>query len=219
MKTYASFFDDVLPELPGCTTEMALHHIKRTCNDFYERSLFGREECTPQDVVAGTSAHTALALDVANFEVSRILEVRLKDSSSADAKPRKLDPRSKAWLDQVMPDWDTQQGTPKFYTQNSMDTVVLAYIPVNSLTAGLQISIAKVPLYTGTGVDDGVFSKFSESIAYGIKSRLMRMPKKPWSNDKLAADYARLFEGEVAAAAAIATNSFGRGVMRTKAWG
>jgi hypothetical protein len=216
---YTAFYDDVLPEMPGCTTTLALHHIKRTCNDFYERSLFGREDCALLDVVVATPSYTAVTLDPTNFDVTRVLEVRLKNTASTGIKPKVLSPRSKAWLDQFMPDWDTQAGTPSAYMQTAANNVTLAYIPDTTYLAGLQISIAKVPNYAGAGIDDAVYGKFSESIALGIKARLMRMAKKPWTNDKMAPVYAQQFEGEVAAAAAIANVGYGRAVMRTRAWG
>ena len=214
---YTALYDDVFPELPGADAPLVLHTIKRTLNDFYERSLYSREVLS-LDVVAGQADYTpATALsEPAVYEIGKILDVRLMVTGTT--KPKQLLPRSQHQLSNDMPDWDTRQGTPRFYTQKAIDTLTLAYIPADSITAGLKVTVSKLPLYGGTGFDTFIYEKFAESLAAGVKARMMRMPKKPWSNPGLAQAYMREFDQEVAAAAAIAAKNHGEAPLRSKAW-
>lgn len=215
MKAYELFFDDVMPELPGAETALVLHHIKRMANDFYERSLYSREDLTPINVVANTATYSVASGAPTDFDVGKILTVRLNMGSAHGPKP--LPARSKQQLNIDMPDWSTSTGTPKFYLQDAIDSLTLAKIPDASYTGGLLVKIAKLPKYDGAGIDDHVWSKFSESMAQGVKARMMRIQKKPWSNPGLAADYMREYNVEVAAAAAIAAKDFGGAPLRTRA--
>jgi hypothetical protein len=217
VKAYTTLFDDCMPELPGADAAMVLHAIKRVCNDFYERSLYSREILTPMNIVANQATYAAVSGDPTNFECGKIISVKMNTGSSAG--PVKLEPRSTNQLDDELPNWSVQTGTPKYYTQTAIDNVVLAYVPDTSYTAGLLITISKLPLYAGGGIDDFVFEKFAEGLGAGVKSRMMRMPKKPWSNPNLAEEYGRYFDDEVSAAQAIASRSYGAGRLRTRAWG
>lgn len=216
MTPYTALYDDVMPELPGADLPIVLHQIKRTCNDFYERSLYGREVGAPINIVALTTSYTAVPLDAANFQVGKIIEVRFNNGSSAG--PKKLEPRSQAQLDIEVPNWDTLTGDPCYYTQTAIDTMTLALIPNASYVGGLLVTIARLPQYAGAGIDTPIYDKFNETLGAGVKQRMMRMPKKPWSNPQLALEYGRIYESDLSAAAAIAARSYGAGRLRTRAW-
>lgn len=218
MKAYTTLYDDCTPELPGAEPALVLHYIKRTCNDFYERTLYSREVLAGISIVAGTATYTITASDTANFEVGKILEVRLISSSSSNLTAYKMQARTPEQLDIDMPDWDTNTGSPRFYTQRAIDQLTLAYVPADSCPSGLIVTIAKLPLYAGAGIDDPIYEKFMEALGYGIKGRLMRMPKKPWSNPELSKQYLQMFENEVAGASAIAAKGFGRAPLRSRSY-
>lgn len=216
MKAYSTLFDDVLPELPGADPAIVLHQIKRTVNDFYERSLFSRERIVA-NLVAGVATYVVGSSTPTDFDVGKVLDVRLNTGSSAG--PQKMQPRTPQQLDIEMPNWDTQTGVPRYYTQSAIDTIVLVLIPNTSYVGGLIITISKLPTYAGIGYDDAVAEKFNEALGAGVKSRMMRMPKKPWSNPQLASQYGAFFDAEVGAAAIIAGRSYGRGRLRTRCYG
>lgn len=217
MTPYTALYDDVMTELPGADLPAVLHQIKRTCNDFYERSLYSRETLAGIDVVALTASYTPAPSDPSNFDIGKILEVRFNNGSTTG--PKKLDPRTKAQLDIELPNWDTQTGNPRYYTQASLGDITLALIPDTSYAAALIVTIAKLPLYAGGGIDDAVFEKFGEGLGLGVKARMMRMPKKPWSNPALAGAYMLEYDREVAGAAMIAARNYGAGRLRTRCYG
>ena len=217
MTPYTALYDDVMPELPGADLAVVLHQIKRTCNDFYERSLYARETLVPIDVVQGTATYTPIVSDPADFEIGKILGVRFNNGSAAG--PVKLQSRTKHQLNIEVPNWDTRQGNPVYYTQGDIASVTLVYVPDAGYVGGLIITIAKLPIYLGVGIDTNIFEKFSEAIGAGIKQRMMRMAKKPWSNPPMALEYGKFFESEVSAAAVIAGRSFGSAPLRSRSYG
>jgi hypothetical protein len=215
---YTALYDDVLPELPGCEPTLALHHIKRACNDFYERSLYARETLAGINVVAQTATYAVAPTDATNFQVGKILRAQLF-GFVGDTNPVTLDPKTPAELDLILPQWATASGSPRYYTQTAIDSMTLALVPATSTTGGLVVTIAKLPQYAGTGIDSAIYDKFGEEIAKGAKARLMRMKKKPWSDPEQAQVYQEMFDKEISAAAVIAARAYGRGRLRTRAWG
>lgn len=217
MTPWTTFLRDVLPELPGADQPLVLYHVKDTCYDFYARSLYGKQWVTPIDVVQGTASYAAAPVDSTNFATTKVLEVMYQDGSAG--RSQKLDPKSADDLDRDLPHWRVCQGRVSCYTQNDVDDITLALIPACSTAGGLKVRIAYAPLPSGAGIDDKVYQRFSREIAAGVKSRLMIMPKKPWSNPQLASKYERDFDLAVAGAAAMAAKEFGRAPLRTRAWG
>jgi hypothetical protein len=214
MKAYTLLYDDVMPELPGCDLPLALHHIKRTCNDFYDSTMCSRETLALMDVTVNVPTYAIVPSDSANFDVDRVLEVRLLNGS----RYKKLDPTKRSTLDIFCEDWDTQTGTPTQYLQDAVNSVTLVKIPDTTITGGLKVTIAKVPLYAGAGIDDDIFAAYAETLAKGVKARLMRMAKKPWTNQVQGATYAKEYGIELSAAAVLAAKGFGRAPFRSRVY-
>jgi hypothetical protein len=216
MKAFTTFYDEVVPEIPGADLTLVLHHIKRVCIDFCQRSLFARDSLAAIDVVASTASYAIAPTDAVNFAINKVLEVRL--NSGVGTRANRLSPRTPSQLDNELPDWDTATGQPMFFTQRDAGILTLAKVPSTSITGGLLVTISKIPLYAGAGVDDATAS-WAESIGAGAKARLMRMPKKPWSNPALAERYERYYDQELAAATVIAEKAYGAAPLRTRSYG
>lgn len=212
MTPYTAFYDDVMPELPGAETPLVLHHIKRTCNDWYERTTYMREDVFKTTTV-NVPTYTVAPQDTANFETGKVITVAYLRNGTDYAE---LGGKTPAWLTANQSGWDTRQGRVTYFTQPAIDQVRLAMIPGESITNGLRITIAKLPLYGGAGIDDAVWEKFSETIAAGVKYRLMSMRRKPWTDPVRAAECRQMYESDLAAAAAIIASGFGRAPMRSK---
>lgn len=223
MKAYALLLDDVMPELPGITPELATHHIKRAANDFYSRSTLSRLTLTPLDVVTNTSTYALVHPDVANFSISKVLQVEYEGRLLIPQTLEFLNGNPNEWdrntCDATQYSWRTQTGRPRFFLQPSVDTLTLVPVPDHDTLATLTVTIADQPIYSGTGIGDVVFDNYAEDIGAGAKARLMAMPAKPWSNPSSAMMYRNQFESGVAAAHVIATRGFGRATLRTRAWG
>jgi hypothetical protein len=209
MTPYTQLYDDCAPELPGVPPALLLHHIKRACNDFYERSLFVRQDLTPINVVANTATYALAVADPTNYDITKVMSVLL------DGKP--LWPKTVEALDVDTPNWRTDNGVSANYTQTALNSLTIAYVPVASITAGLKVNVAVVPQYGGGGVDDAVYSKWAEVLAAGAKYRLMQMRKKPWSDAQEADRLRRYFDAETAGAAAVAARGHGRAPLRCRA--
>jgi hypothetical protein len=53
MSAYSAFLDYVMPDVPGCTTQLAEHEIRNACIEFCENSLILQRDHDPVTIVAG----------------------------------------------------------------------------------------------------------------------------------------------------------------------
>ena len=223
MKAYTNLYDDVLPELPGIEVTLALHHIKRACQDFCSRSAFSRVTLPAINVTTSLATYSLAHPDPTNFEITKILVVEYEG--------RRMTPKTIEWMNDTPNDWNrntgdatlyswrTQTGNPRFYIQQAIASLTLVAVPNHDTLSGLLVTISDQPSYTGVGINDDTWSAFAEDIGAGAKSRLMKMPNKPWSNAQAGHDYWVQFENAIGAAATMASKGYGRATLRTKAWG
>lgn len=193
MAVWSDFYNDVLPEVPGCPTALAEHEIKRACIDFMVRTQIQRKT-----VVNIDHPGTATPLDLthtdyvaATEQVCEVLAVWVDD------KP--LDCKSVAEIQQEYPDWMTVQGTPEYYVQEGT-ALWLVPSPAAALTNAIKVRISYAPNNTATSIPDSVFNRYGEEIAIGAKGRLLAKPKKPWTDPSIAGEYLRVYSRAVDAA-------------------
>ena len=95
---------------------------------------------------------------------------------------------SESWLDEHLYAWRIyMQEYPEFYLMNQDRYIQLVYCPDEALTGGLQVWANLKPAWDATTVEDWLFDDHVSIIADGAVYRLLRIPKKPWS-DRLEAD-------------------------------
>lgn len=206
---WETFLNDVMPHLPGCETNIALHNIKRAAIEFCERSLYYRAETDLVDVAAG-EREIDIDAPVTGTLVVKVINVFL------DGKELTL--KTVEQLDAEMPDWRTSTGPAKHFTQLSPASIVLAPSPDSASTTGLQMTVALAPTYESSGIERYIPQHFVEGIAGGAVARMLMMQKMPWSNPGLASAFGQRFENEIATATAVAAQAFGRAVLRTRQW-
>lgn len=184
-KVWADFYDYVLPELPGVPQDVATLHLRSVAIDFFERARIYIVDHDPI-LIVGTQ-HTYDLAPPTGYEVAEI------DVAELEATP--LDPVGLDDLPQFFPQGvGNYTGQPRVYFQETLDTVRFAPTPDSASTA-LEVTLRTVlrPTRASTGVDNWVFNKWVEVIANGVKSRLMLMPSKPWTNPQLANFYGNLY--------------------------
>lgn len=110
------------------------------------------------------------------------------------AAGQELTPKSMAEIAQLLPSWQTSQGSPAFYNQPSMTEIRVFPIPV-STPAGTVVTVraAFAPTIDATMIDADLVNRYFEPLVHGALSLLMAMPNQPWSNPSLAAYH----EGEI----------------------
>ncbi len=203
---FETLLDDVMPELPQCSTDMALFHIRRVINDFGEKTRFLRTWLPLIDVQAGTAAYSIVPPDT-DFQLLRPEEVRFLGTE--------LDPVGIDELNAEIPEWRTELGEPRLYTREDDATINLVYVPSTDAAQGLKVKVSYTPDFQASGFDAVLYSRFADGIAAGVKSRLMVMPKKPWSAPEQAVYYDSMYKIEINVARQAADKELSRARRRT----
>lgn len=182
MKTYDAFFPDVLPDVPGCSPDVALRAIRHTVIEFCEKSLINQ---VTQDPITLRANITDYDLDApTGYRVHKVMKAWFK---GVELKPVAPD-------DMVAPDAYNQQisgytptkSPPDAYTQKDFDTVTFLPIPDQVYANAITMRVALVPLRDSTKFDDFLYEQWGEFIACGARARLMLQPAKPYTNQEAA---------------------------------
>lgn len=207
MATWSQFYDDVLPEVPGCPTPLAEKEIKNACLDFMIRTEIQRKTVVNLDHPGGASAldlgHTDIV--ASTDQVVAVLGVWVND------KP--LEVKSVDEIEVDFPDWMTVTGEPVYAVQEG-SALWLVPSPAAVLTNAIKLRVSYAPNETAAAIPDVVFHLYREDIACGAKARLFAKPKKPWTDPSMAAEYMRAYTRAVDAATVKAARG-GRKVMLT----
>lgn len=208
MTPYTSFLDYVLPDVPGCTNELAVHAIKNTVIEFCEKSLILQVDHDPVTILAG-----AVDYDLEppkDTLIVKIQKVFYKDNEIAPISPDEI--MSASLYNRNFPDARPEQGPPKMYTQKDARTFSIFPVPQETEKLALTLRVALKPTRSATQVDDLIFEEYAEAIGNGAVSRLCLSPKKPYTNPQIASVKQGLFQ----AALNVARQRANRGYVRAK---
>lgn len=182
MKNHTEFLDYVLPQVPGCTNEMALLEIKNTIIDFCEKSLILQTDLDPITTIPNVSEYD---LEPPNDRlVVKIMKMWFKGVN--------LDPRA---LDEIFTPsaFNTRSGAlveksdPRFYYQKDARTFSVYPIPNVKDSLAITLRVALKPTRSATTIDDLIYEEYAETIGRGAVTRLALSPGKPYSNAQIAA--------------------------------
>lgn len=175
---WTSFFDEVLPELPGAPLQALVKNaIRNAAIEFCDRTWVYRVEHEP----------LAAEANVPDYELEPPTKTALVKVHRAWYEKKEIFPKTPQDLAGLFSHWPTAIGTPLYFTQRSPDVLLLVPMPSASLQDAITAEIAVKPTRASTGISTDLFEKYLEEIAYGAKARLFAMSKKPWSDVKLAA--------------------------------
>lgn len=201
-------FNEVLPELPGVGEALATNAIRNAIIEFCQGSWCWRYFMDPMPVLANLNTYE---LDLPpGAEVAQVLVLKV------DGKP--LVPKGEEDLTALLPRWQTETGTPKYYLTDDPSQVILAPVPNTRIPGGLVLTVALQPTRTSTGFPTWIWSRYFDGLAAGAKARLMAMPGKPWTSPQLYQLYRARFEAAMASAKVESQKSLSRGPMRTKSY-
>jgi hypothetical protein len=203
MKTWALFYPDVLPEIPGVPMPMVDHWLRNAAIEFCERTKAHVVTLDPVNAVADQMGY-ALPLD-ANTELVQVVAVKF----SGD----KLTPKSPGFLEKKYDDWESETGTPEHYTQAATDILLLVPAPDTAETDAIAVRAAIKPGTEATGIHDWLFSQYRKAIGAGALAGLLSM-NKPWADPNRALLNQAKFEAAIETAAPAATDGHVQAVPR-----
>ena len=206
MKTWADFYDYVLPYLPGITGDMASLHIRNATIEFCDETGVADFEATPIPLVKDQAQYSVVQ-DGASYNVARI--------KSAYVGEYPLTATTADVLDESNLNWKSHKGQPVKYLQPSPNTVLVYPIP-DEAVGSLQLTYTLRPNRTSMGIEDFIFERYVEAIASGAIYRSASMPNKPWTNDKLALENRIMFRNAINDATVEVNKSFTRAKLQVK---
>jgi len=212
MKSHDDFLDYVMPHVPGCTVNMALHEIKNTIIDFCEKSLILQETLDPVTVISNIQDY--------DFEPSRDRVV--VKILTGWYKNRKLIPKGTDEINDpsvfssVINDVEPERGDPRIVTQKDPRTYTLYPAPEDTVANAVTLRVACKPTRSASTIDDFIYEDYADTIGHGAISRLALSMDKPYYNDRLAVARDALYRAGLNVARDRALKSFVRTVKQVK---
>lgn len=184
MRTWDTFFADVLPDTPGCPEPTVERHLLRAARRFCEGTGCWRADLTAITTRAATARYTIVYPDDADGVKlvdatldGRQIGVEVTDGTSAAERRRGT------------------AGERRVLTQDLRTVLVMPTPPADLslvLTAWLQ------PCNDAAGVPDDIGERYLTEIATGALATLLKINKAPWANPGLAVDKEAEFREHIA---------------------
>lgn len=178
-KTWAKFYDEVIPEMPGCPLALAADAIRRSAIDFCNDSRCYRLDHPALSAVANQPAYA--------WAPGTNLVVVRAETVWYDSK--KLDVKGSKELDTVYARWPTESGTPLYFLQEDPTQLILVPYPSAALAGAIVAKVSVKPSQAATDIVDWIWEEYRVQIGAGAKAALMTMGDKPWTNLTMGAKY------------------------------
>lgn len=200
MAEWSSWFDEVLPDVPGCSAALAANAIRNATIQFCEEARVLVVDHPLMSAVANQPSYTwapGAGLKVVRAEQVWFLGRELPPITSDDLETRYAS-------------WTTESGLPEFHLQDQIEALRLVPYPLEAATDAIRARVSVRPSRAAAGVDDTVRERYLEEIARGAKARLMLMSRKPWTDQNLGAAMMGQFEDDIAKARLAAFKGWSR---------
>ena len=189
MTAHTAFLDYVLPHVPGCTNEMALLEIKNTIIDFCEKSLVLQVDHDPVTTIAGIMDYELEP--PRDFLVTKVMKAWFKGQ---ELTPQSIEEIQTPSVFNQNSGYLVNRGDPRYILQKDARTFSVYPIPNERVTNALTLRVALKPTRSATTIDDLIFEEYAETIGHGAISRLALSPDKPYTDPRLAAARAGLYQ-------------------------
>jgi hypothetical protein len=182
MKSLDLYLPEILPEVPGCPSDMAKRALLNTVIEFCEKSLIHQETLDPITALANITDYDLEAPK--GYRIQKIMKMWFLGQEMEAVAPDDIGVPD-AYRASIS-GYNASKGPPAAYTQKDVDTFTILPIPDQRYTSSITMRAALVPLRTVTETEDFLFELWSEIIGFGTKARLMLTPGKPYSNAEAA---------------------------------
>jgi hypothetical protein len=205
MKPWSNFYDLVAPHLPGCPFAAMDDALRRAAIAFCEQSLAWRFD------------HPAIAIEsgMATYPFAPPADSVVHAILHAALNGREIACEDAGW------GWGEYSGTDLYGISpcifGGADSFTL--MPEPAANGVLALRVVLKPSPTSAGLGDREFDAYREAIAHGALSRLMSLPKKPYTQLQLASYHQEQFGIKTGAAATNAGRSYIRMPLRTRIMG
>lgn len=173
------FLPHLLPDLPGCPDSIVKQQLLFAVIEFCQETHAWNEIQDPIQVRERVNE-----IDVDTPTGARIVAVKDVWASS-----RKLRPVTMPQLFELIPNWQTAEGSEPTYYNASTDyrTMRIFPIPIDVNDSTLTLRVAYAPKMDATSIPDELAIKYWDALIGGAKARLMVIPGKAWTNSQMSA--------------------------------
>ena len=185
MTKYEDMLDDVLPELMGCSVELAVNALRNTCIELFQKSWIYTQQMDTIPVLTSVPEY-----DLDSFSGYRVVGV-----VSAWINGLRVNPLATEMLNKNYLKWESATGGVEGYIIKESNLIRLYRIPERD--GVLDLTVALAPTTKSTGIETFVYDFYSEAIAAGAKARLMAIPSKPFSNINASMMYRAQFAAAI----------------------
>ena len=191
----SAFLSRVLPDVPGCPDVLALQAVMDAAIEIFEET---------QIWAPPAGSPVTLQNAVSDYGPTIPAGARVGRIKSVWCGTRQLDKRTPGNLSDVLPDWQTAKSSePTYYTLVDTDTIRVYPMPDSVTGASITIHASYVPLddlsgHSNPTIPDEYGVRYRDAIVAGAKARLMIVPDRKWSNERLAGYYKTQFDNALA---------------------
>lgn len=204
---YEAFLPEVLPYVPECPEQVAINAIRNACIEFCEKSQYWLYDHDPISGVAGVSTYE---LDLPDYTApARVLDAWYNNIP--------LTPRGEDEIKRTYPfDWRQMEGNPVFFIQQVPTEVILVPKPMLAASLALKLIVVLKPTRDSVQIDDEIYDRWAEGIAYGARARLHALPNQPFSDPVAAVKYTSMFETAIGRAKVARNRGLARATQRVR---
>lgn len=203
---FTAWYDEVLPEVPGCPQPVALNAIRNAAIEFCRRSWVWRVSLDTMPVYA----------EVPDYELEPPTKTKVAKILQVWFQGREIYPKAPDELNRLYARWPAETGTPKWFVQRDPEILLLVPMPLTSIEDAVEAEVAIAPSRASTGIDSAIYEKYLDAITHGALARLFRSKSKPWTDTVLAADRTNQFDAAIGLAKVDAVKGHGRSRLRVK---
>lgn len=177
MDSLYDLLPDLFIELPNCPEQLIKQHLRLIAREFCRETEAYRIELDPIDIVSGTVEYNLNT--GTNGSISRIIWVK-KGDNITDANDQ------------------TNPLSPGDYYLKDEWTLVLYSEPSSSITDGLIVKVAIRPDFDeDASLPPWFLERYADRLISGVKSKLLRMNNKPWTDRGLAGLYSNEYNSGI----------------------
>lgn len=182
-KDFDVFIPEIVPLCPGCPDYLIERVTREAIIELCKDAKVLRCELEPISLIAGEH----------EYELDLPAHTALDSIHYLSYNGVMLEPVTERMLENRTAEWRTETGTPTYYIKKSNNKVWIVPQPAASEVNAVTVGAILKPNRTATTFDDELYEDYFDEIVNNVLARLMRMPKKDWSDKGSAGEYYALY--------------------------
>ena len=187
MVRMSDIIPDIKVEAPECHTGLIQNRLIATLRHFCKETYYWRYELPAITLLAFMEqAPSTYFYTLSIPDNSEILAI---DELIFEHRPLKM--KSRAWLDENLPQWRESTGEPRYFIMQQNGDI--RFVPASDRIRPIAVTgtVILQPGRSSTEIDDGLM-RYDRCLIAGTLSRLLMMANKAWTD----ADRSQVYQSE-----------------------